>query len=203
MRWSGSARRMDSELTATQKNPEPSLERELLDRFRAGDRSAFQSLVRPHLGSLMALGRRLAGDAHWGEDLTQETLVRAFRGLDGFRAEGSFRTWLFRIQVRLASEPQRWRRSERAVPTEGLDVPDHLGEGPEQPAITRELRDRLEEAMERLPARQRAALHLRAHEGLGYTAIGGAMACSPGAARMLVLEARRRVMARMGRFLTP
>ncbi len=178
-------------------------ERALLARFRAGESTAFHALVRPHLPPLLALARRLTGDHQWAEDLTQETLVRAYRALEGFRAEASLRTWLFRIQIRLAGEPARWRRTERASSLADLDVPDQLGAAPEQPALQRELQDRLAEAMERLSTRQRTALHLRAVEGLDYAAIAGVMECTAGAARMLVLAARKRVLDRMGRYLAP
>jgi RNA polymerase sigma-70 factor (ECF subfamily) len=178
-------------------------ERDLLARVRAGDASAFQALVWPHLTSLLALARRLTGDRQWGEDLTQETLVRAYRGLAAFRGESSLLTWLMRIQIRLAKEPGRWCRRERASHVTDLDVPDHLAAPPDQPALQRELRDRLEEAMERCTPRQRTALHLRAAEGLDYAAIATAMECTPAAARMLVLAARQRVLERMGRYLAP
>lgn len=178
-------------------------ELELLDQLRAGERAAFQSLVKPHVASLLALGRRLTGDHQWAEDLTQETLVRAYKGISGFRGDASLRTWLFRIQTRLAAEPDRWRRRDRMSSLTGIDVPDHLGPAPQEPTLQRELRDRLDEAMERLTSRQRAALHLRAVEGLDYSAVARAMGCRPGAARMLVLAARRRVLERMGRYLTP
>lgn len=183
------------------RDPAPK-ERELVQRARAGDDEAFSLLLRPHVDGLLALARRAARDVHWAEDLVQETLIRAVRGLEGWRGESSFRTWLFRILVRLSTEPRRWRRIERATPLE-VDVPDALGPLPPDAAIARELEDRLAEAMERLPARQRAALHLRAAEGLDYERIAEVLECSAGAARMLVLEARRRVMERMGRHLEP
>jgi len=178
-------------------------ETELLHRHRAGDDAAFNALVRPHLAALWTLARRLTGDHQWAEDLTQETLVRAYRGIDGFRGDASLRTWLLRIEIRLAGEPARWRRHDRAPTRSDIDVPDHLGPSPDEPALQRELRDRLEEAMERLTPRQRTALHLRATEGLDYQSIAVAMSCSAGAARMLVLAARRHVQARMGRYLAP
>jgi DNA-directed RNA polymerase specialized sigma24 family protein len=59
------------------------------------------------------------------------------------------------------------------------------------------------EALERLTARQRAAFHLRAVEGMEYRAIGESLDCTAVAARMLVLGARRKVMARVGRYLEP
>ena len=175
-----------------------------LTRCQAGDPAAFQHLLRPHLTSLLALARRYCRDPHWAEDLVQETLVRAFKGLPAFRAESALRTWLFRILVRLACEPARWQRSLKAESLGDMDVPDHFdGRQAEQDAIARELQDRLDEAMERLTHRQRTALHLRAVEGMDYNAISGVLACSATAARMHVLEARRKVLARVNEHLDP
>ncbi|MBK8101250.1 MAG: RNA polymerase sigma factor [Planctomycetes bacterium] len=178
-------------------------EQRWLAAFQGGDPDAFQPLVRPHLTALLALARRHCRDPHWAEDLVQETLVRAFKGLAGFRGDAALRTWLFRILVRLAADPNRWRKSERAGPLPTDDVPDHYEAPPEHGAIDRELSQRLEEAMERLTARQRSALHLRAVEGLDYAAVSAILECSQTAARMLVLEARRKVMARLQEHLEP
>jgi RNA polymerase sigma-70 factor (ECF subfamily) len=178
-------------------------ERHWLSRCRAGDQSAFQPLLRPHLAALLALAKRHCRDPHWAEDLVQETLVRAFRSLATFRGDAALRTWLFRILVRLASEPQRWARGKTAEPIGDLDVPDHLDARAEHDAIARELQDRLDEAMERLTMRQRTALHLRAVEGMDYESIGAVLSCTAVAARMHVLEARRKVMARLGEHLEP
>ncbi len=180
-------------------------ERRLLLAFQNGEQGAFAPLLQPHLPALLALARRHAGDAHHAEDLVQEVLVRAFRNLTGFRGEASLRTWLFRILVRLASEPRRWRRTDAidAVPTAWPEEPVGHMESAEHHAIGRELGARLDEAMERLPPRQRTALHLRAVAGLDYAGIAEVLDCSPGAARMLVLEARRKVMDRLGEHLEP
>jgi len=178
-------------------------EANLLARFRAGDERVFAALFRPHLETLKALARRTVRDPHWADDLVQETLVRAYRGLAEFRGEAALGTWASAILLRLAAEPRRFGRTAPTASLEGLEIPDGLGPAPDDPALGRELRDRLEEALERLSPRQRAALHLRAAEGLGYEGIGAVLGCSAGAARMLVLEARRRVRARMGRYLEP
>ncbi len=128
--------------------------------------------------------------------------MRACVALPSFRGEASFRTWLFRILVRLAAAPARRRRPEPSGSME-VDVPAGVGQEPDELALGRELRDRLDEAMERLPVRQRTALHLRAAEGFGYEKIGRVLECSPGAARMLVLEARRKILERLGGYLEP
>lgn len=189
--------------TSPARQPLSATEQHWLQACRAGDRQAFQNLLRPHLGALLALARRHCRDGHWAEDLLQEVLVRAFRGLPGFRGEAALRTWLFRILVRLAGDPARWRLRQTAQPLGEIDVPDTFEALPEHAARGRELQDRLDEAMERLTPRQRTALHLRAVEGLDYAAIASVLACSQPAARMQVLEARRKVMARLGEHLEP
>jgi RNA polymerase sigma-70 factor (ECF subfamily) len=178
-------------------------EQHWLQACREGDRQAFHHLMRPHLPALLALARRHCRDPHWAEDLLQEVLLRAYRGLPGFRGEAALRTWLFRILVRLASDPARWRLRDTAVSLGEFEVPDHLDVLPEHEARGRELRDRLDEAMERLTQKQRTALHLRAVEGLDYAAISTVLGCSQPAARMQVLEARKKVMLRLGEHLDP
>ncbi len=173
-----------------------------LDRFHSGENEAFHKLMRPHLAPLRALAVRVCGDPHWADDLLQETLVRVFRGLGGFRGESSLRTWSIRILVRLASEPQRWKRGGKETSIE-FEVPEAWGPSPEDVYRDRELQDRLQESLERLTERQRSAFHLRAVEGMDYRAIAAVLDCTAAAARMLVLEARRRVMERMGRHLEP
>jgi RNA polymerase sigma-70 factor (ECF subfamily) len=194
---------MHRPVTRPQSQPGPSAEeRDLIARFVAGDRDAFRPLVRPHVDALRALARRALGDADAADDLVQEALIRAARGLAGFRGAASLRTWLFRIVVRLAAEPRRGIRRLRPQPMPD-EIPDGLGPTPFDAALGRELRDRLEEALERLPARQRTALHLRAAEGLDYARIAEVLGCGAGAARMLVLAARKAVARRLGRYLDP
>lgn len=181
-------------------NPE---EAAALAAARAGDDAALRALLGRHLTPLFHLARRwTGGDRHRAEDLVQETLVAACRALDGYRGDAALRTWLFRILIRLASDPQRWNRGAR--PTEALDVdtvPDAFAPPPEHHSLSRELGDRIDEAMERLAPRQRTALHLRAVEGMSYAAIASVLGGSEGAARQLVLSARQRVRERLDAYL--
>lgn len=172
-----------------------------------GDPVAFDRLVRPLLGSLLALARRLARGGASGEELLQAALIRAYKGLAGFRGECSFRSWLVGILYRLAAQPERLTGQGKGLPalltSDELDraVPDSLAADPLTRVTARDLLDRVEEAMERLPVRQRTALHLRAVETWSYAEIARVLATTPGAARMAVLAARNKLRQRLGGLL--
>lgn len=164
---------------------------------REGDAVAFDRLLRPMLGKLLALAQRLAA-AH-GEELLQEALIRAHRGLPSFRMDCSFRSWLYGILFRLASEPRRFRGPALLAGEDAIEqVPDALGGDPFERASARDLLRRVEAAMERLPLQQRTALHLRSVEGWGYEEIARALETSISSARNAVMHARRKLRDRLG-----
>jgi RNA polymerase sigma-70 factor (ECF subfamily) len=80
-----------------------------LQSARAGDRQAFERLVQPHMDRLRALTYRVLGHPEDAADVVQETLLRAFRQLDGFRGEASFSTWLSHIATNLCLDMLRSR----------------------------------------------------------------------------------------------
>jgi RNA polymerase sigma-70 factor (ECF subfamily) len=90
-------------------DPDP----QLIRAAAAGDVPAFADLVRQVQGHVWRFLLHLVGDADLAADLTQDTLVKAYRALDGFRFESSFSTWLFRIARNCATD--HFRRSARQV----------------------------------------------------------------------------------------
>ena len=152
--------------------PEPRSARQAgpdLIAAQAGDALAFDRLLRPMLGKLMALSRRLTISEVQAEELLQEALIRAHRGLPGFRMECSFRSWIFGILYRLSTSPSRFT----TLPRKGSvdlheDLPDRLDADPFTRASARDLLRRVESSMERLPLRQRAALPPRRLPGWSY-----------------------------------
>jgi RNA polymerase sigma-70 factor (ECF subfamily) len=141
----------------------------LVVRARAGDRLAFEELVRLYADRLHAVVRRLVDDQHEAEEVTQEAFLRAWRGIAMFKGDSQFFTWLYRIGV---NEAHRLTSRHRA-PQTSLD--EHLIE----PADTRpepprrlehdDLRHALERAVQGLQPDQRAPLVLRDIEGLSTT----------------------------------
>lgn len=163
----------------------------LLDRARAGDDAAFRDLTEPHRRELVVHCYRMLGSLQDAEDTVQETLLAAWRGLDGFEARASVRTWLYRIATRRCLNV---RRSASRRPAAAWDVPgvvapeptrlgevtwleplpDTLLDAPDQPGpdVRYELHESVSlafvTALQVLPPRQVAVVVLR--DVLGFPA---------------------------------
>ena len=166
----------------------------VLEAARRGDENAFRVLVEPHRSELHAHCYRMLGSLHDAEDALQETMLRAWRGLAGFKAGGPLRPWLYKIATNasldlIAKRPGRVLRLAGAMPSEATDGPgkplvesvwiepypdEHLGleDGFAAPESRYEERESVElafiAALQHLPARQRAVLIMR--EVLGFSA---------------------------------
>ena len=136
-------------------------------------------------------------DAGVAEDVAQETFVRAWRGLERFRGESSFRTWLYRIATNVArTHLDRRGRQGRAFDRSLDDENDVLQAGDvpsaapdaETSLVTREAIDR---ALGELPDELRTALVLRDVEGLDYKEIAGVTGAPMGTVESRIFRARR------------
>jgi RNA polymerase sigma-70 factor (ECF subfamily) len=144
-------------------------ERRLVERSQAGDRLAFEELVRRQADRLYAVVLRFVGDADEAEEVTQEAFLRAWRSIDRFEFRSRFFTWLYRIGINEAK-----RRSERgpragavgAIEDSPIEEAPDWSEAPEFRAEQGQLRDVLEHAVRALPFDYRAPLILRDVEGL-------------------------------------
>jgi RNA polymerase sigma-70 factor (ECF subfamily) len=157
-------------------------EQRLVEAARGGDETAFRGLVEPHRGVLYAHCYRMLGSPQDAEDALQDALLRAWRGLDGFRAGAPIRPWLFRIATNVCLDAVS-RRPRRVLTVPGC-APAGAGEGPGTPLaesvwlgplpddVGYEQRESVElafvAALQHLPARQRAVLLLR--DVLGFSA---------------------------------
>jgi RNA polymerase sigma-70 factor (TIGR02960 family) len=162
----------------------------LLERARDGDEVAFRALVEPHRRSLQLHCYRMVGSVQDSEDLVQETLLAAWRGLHAFNGGAKLRTWLYRIATNTclnalrarsrrprpavppAAPPARVEPSRVADPTDVEPYPDALLDRSAEPETRYEQREAIElafvAALQQLPARQRAVLVLR--DVLGFRA---------------------------------
>ena len=164
---------------------------ELIARWKGGDQAAATKIVKRH-SSALARFAVSSGARNDVEELVQDTFVRAFNSLDGFRGESSFRTWLFTIERRLLVDRMRAdrRRPDRVEIQEAdavteFDALDGLVAG--------EMEAKLQRAIERLSPTQRQVFTLRVAEGISYKDIAEAVGTTEGAARVHYHNAMRSV----------
>ncbi|MBN1675660.1 MAG: sigma-70 family RNA polymerase sigma factor [Kiritimatiellae bacterium] len=166
-------------------------EQALIEACRAGEEAAFAMIYRQYAQGLYGTILRLLGDAHEAEDAVQETFMRAFRHLHGFRGEASLKTWLYRIAVNHCRNVRdRWQRKHVSPVDEFPQVANGTTR-PDTALQRQELRRRIQAALAALPAPQREALSLCVQGGLSYEECAAAMDISADSVRGLVHRARQ------------
>src|SRR5690554_6098775 len=132
------------------------------------DRHAYSQLVLRYQSALRQWARRLcSGDESLGDDLAQETFIKAYAALPAFRGDGKFSTWLYRIAFNIAAS--RWRRKQ--LDWVGLDALDAHPDSAVDTESSQSMADQLtmsrdlQRAMEQLSAAQQWALQLSFAEG--------------------------------------
>lgn len=167
---------------------------ELVTRSKAGDLEAFGELVRRYQKPVFRIVLRMVKSPDDADDLTQDTFVRAHRGLRTFKDEFDFHPWLYRIAVNQAINFLNKRKRQAAVDLEGVPERD-IKSGPEpesplQSASRQEMLERLESALARLPEEQRTVFLLRVQEGLSYEEIAETMETPKGTVMSRLARAR-------------
>jgi RNA polymerase sigma-70 factor, ECF subfamily len=156
------------------------VESELISLARGGDHAAFRQLAQMHMKHAYNLAFSYLGSHSDAEDVTQDALVRAYRGLPSFREESGFGTWLHRIVVNLAMNKQKQvlSRTRREVSTDHPEA-EMAAAVTEHPA-DREVRSSIERALHELPTLQRAVVILRHLNGLSTRQVSNILQCSEG-----------------------
>lgn len=169
---------------------------ELIARWKAGDERAATELVERH-SSALARFAVASGERNDVEELVQDTFVRAFGSIDGFRGESTFRTWLFTIERRLLLD--RRRAEKRRRDRNELQEDDAATEYDALDSVVAdETQARLQEAVKTLSPTQREVFSLRIAEGLSYKEIAEAVGTTEGAARVHYHNAMRAVKEFLG-----
>ena len=156
----------------------------LVARARNGDGAALDALVSRHHASVYAVAYRILGDPDAAEDAAQDAFVKAIRGLEGFRADASFKTWLLRIAANTATSVGRTRTRRREVALDPTAEWLEGGSSPERDAVLRTEAERVESALAELPEKQRLAVSLRLHEDMTHREIAEVLGTSEGAVRV-------------------
>lgn len=172
--------------------PDPDEDARLVERAKEGDREAFEQLVRRHLKSARGVALSKLGHRQDAQDVCQESFLRALENIERCGEPRKFRGWLLTIVRRIALD--RLKR-EAHRDHESLDSmrPTWTREQAEDPAVRQERREEIEQALQRLSARQRKILILYDYEGWSHREVARKMGIEEGTSRYHLHEARRRM----------
>ena len=198
-------------------------EQGLLERLRAGDEAAFTTLVERHDRALLRLARVFVPNRSVAEEVVQETWIGVLNGLGTFEGRSALKTWIFRILVNRAKT--RGVREARSVRFSSLGDPEGDGEPavdptrfgphgmwadpprrweddtPEAVLLRGEARQRLEQAIEELPPRQRMVLVLRDIEGVPAEEVCNILEIAETNQRVMLHRARSALHRALERYL--
>jgi RNA polymerase sigma-70 factor, ECF subfamily len=173
----------------------------LVARARAGDMDAFEQLAGAHADRLFAVLLRLLGNRSEAEDVAQEVMLRAWRGIGRFHGRSLFFTWLYRIAINEANrslEKSSRRPISVSIDAEVLQVPADAQDNPSQRLEQTELRQALSKALAELPPDYRTAIVLRDVEGLSTQQAAEIVGVGEAAFKSRLHQARLRVRAAIG-----
>jgi RNA polymerase sigma-70 factor (ECF subfamily) len=180
-----------SATTATQSTATTVTDQTLVAAYRGGDERAAAELVGRHAAAVARFLYSSGAAREEIDDLVQEALFRAFRRLESWRGDASFRTWLLSIAGNLLKDRARAEQGRYLVSLEGHEIADTAD--PDAHLATRDLQERLRQELARLPRLQREVFLLRALEGSGYEEIAIALGTTAGAARVHYHNAVKRL----------
>lgn len=184
-------------------------ENAFLDRLKAGDEAAFETMIERYSGDVYAVLYRLTDNPEEAADLLQDTFLRALRAIKGFRGDAELKTWLIRIAINESRNRFRWWKRRRRDTTVSLDAT--IGDtdmtvgqmiadnsvSPEDAALEREREAALQNALQEVPAVYREAIILCDIEGMSYEETSAALGCGIGTVKSRISRGREELRRRL------
>lgn len=183
----------------------------LLDRCRQGDMVAYNHVVNQYWDRIFSRAFHLLKNREDAEEVTQDTFLRAQRGLEHFRGDASFSTWLYQIATNLAHNRYwYWFRRKRSQSMSidqpldaesGFTLKDVLPEdamNPQDATLNQEFIDRVSECMKKLGPKHRQVLEMRNIKNLSYEEIAQRLDISIGTVKSRIARARESLRESMG-----
>jgi RNA polymerase sigma-70 factor (ECF subfamily) len=165
-----------------------------VSRAKAGDQAAFEAIVQRYERQIYAFVYRMMGDPDDAYDLTQDCFVRAYKSLGSTNADLNISAWLHRIASNACLDVLRRRKRIRWLPWDGAKHEHLLGshdhDDPEKRTVSRETSDIVQQTLNKMSHRNRAALVMREFEGLSCEEIGDILGLSRSAVKSVLFRGR-------------
>jgi RNA polymerase sigma factor (sigma-70 family) len=185
-------------------------DRQLVERAQQGELSAYDTLVKRHQERIYATIYHMTANHEDANDLVQETFIKAYQALHGFKGDASFYTWLYRIAVNKTINFLKQRRARAQLSLNDLDLnaekdPELVSliseKTPRREAGLAELQERLNAALQKLSEPHRLVVTLHDIQGLSHEEIGEIMDCNVGTVRSRLFYARQQLQAWLADYL--
>jgi len=177
---------------------------ELVAQVQGGQTEAYEGLVRRYQRRIYALIYHMVGNREDADDLVQETFIRAYRSIRRFRGKSRFFTWLYRIALNETYNFLKKRANRQILSLEefdaGIETEPSVREliqtlTPHREVHLAEIRQRLNEAMQKLSPIHRTVVTLHDIQGLSHEEISRIMRCRVGTVRSRLFYARQQLQA--------
>jgi RNA polymerase sigma-70 factor, ECF subfamily len=170
----------------------------LIENVQRGEVAAFQELVEKYKQKVFYMALDMTGNHHDAEDLSQEVFMKVFTAIKDFRGEAKLSSWLYRIAMNTCIDKTR-RKHLKLV-----DIDDRVyeqatpGKNPEQLLQDRATQDQIEQALQKLPPRQRSIFVMRHYNELMLKEIAEALGISEGTVKAQLFRAIQRLQKELG-----
>ena len=189
-------------------------EQALVRKAQAGDRVAFEELVRKYDREVLRLASHLMRGSEDARDIYQESFLRVYRNLHRFRFECSFYTWLYRIVTNVCLDHLRRQNSRREDQAPATDDGENAttdffdrqpevraGANPERHLMGQEIGKHINEALDLLSPRERTVFELKHYQGLKLRVIGEMLGTSEETVKNSLFRATRKMRARLNHMI--
>jgi RNA polymerase sigma-70 factor (ECF subfamily) len=166
-------------------------ESKLIEQSLSGDPEAYAALVNQHQKMIRAVTFRMTGSLDDAEELAQDAFLRAYRQLGTFGGNSKFSTWLCQIAINLSLD---WRRRESR--RDGIHTKwaaEAVSDNDQSGGFPNELSRRVQAALNRLPAKQRAAIVLTVYENQSHAEAAKTLGCTEATISWRVFAARQKL----------
>jgi len=166
---------------------------DLIERFKKGDSSVFETIVRKYQDRIYNLCRYMLQDSREAQDAAQDAFIKAYKGLEDFQPESTLYTWLYRITVNTCLD---YRKKSRREAARYEPLSENLALDPpltEQLYAAKEIQAHIQLALQKLPKKLSAVIVLREIEALSYEEIAEVLQISIGTVKSRIARAREQL----------
>ena len=177
-------------------------ENEIIRSVLRGNVNDFEKLVTAYEKNVYNIALRMVGDPDDAADMTQETFIKAYRALSGFRGDSKFSSWIYRIASNVCLDFLRSRSRHPQVSLSTVDEDDRatfelpdMRQNPEEQLMKKLGMEAVRRGLEQLPEQQRQILVLRELGGLSYAELAQTLGLEEGTVKSRIFRARKRLCA--------